>query len=589
VKVSSSRLGIALRLLLAAPAAALAGCGRQGGGERSLAFIERTLEAGVRFHHVCGGREKDYILEVNGGGCALFDYDGDGDLDIFFVNGARFPDDPAGQGAKPPSDALYRNDGRWRFTDVTQAAGLEESAWGCGVAVADIDNDGDLDLYVTNFGPDELWRNNGDGTFTAIGEESGARDTGWGASCAFVDYDRDGLVDLFVVNYLEFDRTRIKPRGPDSCSYKGQQILCGPVGLPQAYSTLYRNLGGNRFEDVSVKAGIRVKSGYGLGVAVGDYDADGWPDIYVAADTTENLLFRNRGDGTFEEVGLRAGVARNDHAVAQAGMGTEFAFVRSARLEDLFVVNYEDDNNTYYRNEGNGFFVETTTEVGLAAPCFKHLGWGVNFCDFDFDGHLDLFVSQGHVVPQVDVVPASPGYLQKNKLFLNDGTGKFRDVSEMAGPGLQVKKSSRGSACGDLDGDGDIDIVINEIDGPATLLECAGPPLGRWLGVRATGTRSNRAAIGAVVRLSAGGREQARRIQSSSGYASHSELTARFGLGGAERVDRLSVEWPSGGAEVFDVDGVDRVITVVEGEGRAFAAAPGQRQAAAPGSAAGGR
>ncbi|MCZ6791982.1 MAG: CRTAC1 family protein [Planctomycetota bacterium] len=562
--------GAGIASALSALAGLLAGCDPDPPG--ALRFVERTAGSGVEFVSISGGAEKDYILEVNGGGCALFDYDGDGDLDIFFVNGARFEDDPRAASAPPPSDVLYRNDGDWRFTDVTREAGLEESAWGCGCAVADVDNDGDLDLFVTNYGPDELWLNDGDGTFTRAGEKGGLADEAWGASAAFLDYDRDGLVDLFVVNYLVFDRDRVKPRGPESCRYKGQPILCGPVGLPQGHCVLYRNLGDGRFADVSDAAGITARSGYGLGVAVGDYDRDGWPDVYVAADTSENLLYRNLGDGRFEELGLAAGVARNDVAIAQAGMGVEFAFVRNPDLEDLFVVNYEDDTNTYYANDGDGYFTEVTSAVGLASPCFQYLGWSCFFVDFDFDADLDLFIAQGHVVPQVDAVETSPGYRQKNKLFLNDGGGKFRDGSEAAGPGLQVEKSSRGAAYGDLDGDGDVDLVVNEIDERATLIECRGKPLGHWLGLRLEGSTSNRAAIGAVARVHSGGRIQARRVKSGTGYASHSELTLRFGLGTATRVEEVRVLWPAGGVESFRVDGVDRVVTLREGTGEAAAA-----------------
>ena len=532
-----------------------------------LTFVDVTATTGIDFVTVCGSAEKDYIVEVNGAGCALFDYDMDGDLDIFLVNGGRLPDDPEGAGASP-SDRLYRNEGGMRFTDVTREVGLLESAWGCGCCVADYDNDGDLDLYVTNLGADELWENQDGRSFEAVGARSGANDPGWGASCAFVDYDLDGLVDLFVVDYLEFDREKVRPRGPDSCDYKGQKILCGPKGLPRVPCVLYRNLGGGKFEDVTEKAGIRTKDGYGLGVAVGDYDDDGRPDIYVASDSTENLLFHNLGDGRFEEVGLDVGVARNDAAIAQAGMGVQFAYVRDATREDLFVVNYEDDTNTYYRNDG-GYFTETTSATRLGSPSFKYLGWGCFFADFDLDADLDLFVAQGHVVPQVDKVTSSPGYRQPNKLFLNDGTGKFVDVTARAGSGLAVSKSSRGAACGDLDGDGDLDIVVNEIDDRATILECVGEPRGHWLGVRCVGTRSNRSGIGARIVLAAAGKTQARRVQSSAGYASHCELTQRFGLRDSTQVDELRIEWPSRKVEIFTVDGVDRIVTVEEGRGRA--------------------
>lgn len=548
-------------LAILIPFIAFSGCNRP----RGLSFLDRSSDCGIDFENVCGGKEKDYILEVNGGGVALFDHDNDGDLDVFFVNGSHFDQEP-GPGA--PSDRLYRNDGGFKFTEVTDAAGLRESAWGCGVAVADVENDGDLDLYVTNYGPDELWINDGDGTFTASGASSGANDPGWGASATFVDYDRDGLVDLLVVNYLEFGRDKVVRRGKDSCMYKGQQILCGPVGFPPVHCTLYRNLGGGKLSDVSVKARIRdAKPGHGLGVVACDYDGDRWPDLYVTADTTENLLYHNLRDGTFEEVGMRAGVARNDTGVAQAGMGVDSAYVRNSLLEDLFVVNYEDDNNTYYRNDGGGFFTEITSAAGLGAPCFKHLGWGAFFADLDLDRDLDLFIAQGHVVPQADQIPSSPGYRQKNKVFLNDKSGKFTDVSEACGPGLQVRKSSRGAAYGDLDGDGDLDIVVNDIDERATILECAGKPAGRWLAVRLVGTRSNRAGIDAEVRLRAEGKEQAVRVKGASSYASHSELAARFGLGTVSRVEELRVEWPSGIVEAFEVSGVDRVVTVTEGSG----------------------
>jgi hypothetical protein len=288
----------------------------------------------------------------------------------------------------------------------------------------------------------------------------------------------------------------------------------------------------------------------------------------VASDTTENLLFHNLKDGTFEEVGMRAGVARNDLGIAQAGMGVDSVFLGDSGLEDLFVVNYEDDTNTYYRNDGGGFFSEITSMLGLGAPCIKHLGWGTFFADFDLDADLDLFIAQGHVVPQMDAVPSSLGYKQLNKLCLGDGQGRFVDASAACGPGLAVKKSSRGAACGDLDGDGDLDIVVNEIDDRATLLECAGRPLGRWLAVRLVGTKSNRAGIGALVRLRAGGKEQLRRVKAGSSYASHCELDARFGLGQAARFDEIVVEWPSGGVETFPGGEVDRILTLTEGTGK---------------------
>ncbi len=541
-----------------------------GSGGAHVSFLDATEKSGVKFFTVCGGKDKDYVVEVNGAGVALLDYDLDADLDIYLVNGSKLsPPYGEGPGDPPPSDALFRNMGDLKFEDVTEAAGLTESGFGCGVAVADYDNDGDPDIFVTQYGPDRLWQNNGDGTFSDVTAQAGVGDPEWGASAAFLDYDRDGWSDLCVVNYLVFNPATVKKRGEDTtCQYKGQLILCGPIGLPTAPCTLYRNRGDGTFEDASDRSGLRsVEPSYGLGIGVLDFDADDWPDIYVANDTRPNFLFRNRGDGTFEEIGMHSGVALNDQAASQAGMGVATVYLRPDAPEDLFVTNYEDDTNTYYRNEGNGFFSEMTSELGLAEPCFKHLGWATFFFDPDLDGDLDLFIAQGHVVAQADAIPSSPGYRQPNKLFLNDGSGRFRDVSSKAGPGLRVEKSSRGAAFGDLDGDGDADIVVNEIDNFATVLENEGKPTNHWLAVRAVGTKSNRDGIGAVVRVKSGGRVQRWRVGSGSTYASQSELTARFGLGSSGRVEELHVRWPTGVEERFAVPGVDRVVKVVEGEG----------------------
>ena len=536
-------------------------------------FRDVTASSGVDFDMVCGDDLKDFIISVNGSGVAVLDYDLDGDLDLFFVNGSRLePPYGAGAGSSPPSDALFRNDGGLKFTNVTQRAGLTESAWGCGVTVGDYDNDGDPDLFVANWGRDQLWQNQGDGTFMDVATRAGTEEPLWGSSCCFVDYDHDGFLDLFVVNYLDFDPGDVSRRGDDpSCQYKGQQILCGPIGLSPAPCTLYRNQGNGTFEDVSKRSGIRdldlFEATYGLGVSLLDFDDDGKIDIYVANDSKSNLLFHNQGDGTFEEVALLYGVAVNDDGNAQAGMGVDTAFLDGKALEDIFVVNYESDTNTYHRND-DGYFTETTTPMGLASPCFEYLGWGAFFFDCDLDGDLDIFVAQGHVLPQANQIATSKGYLQQNKLFLNDGKGHFSDVSNDSGPGMKVKKSSRGAAYGDLDGDGDLDIVVNEIDGKATVLENVGVPTHHWLAVRAVGTKSNRSGIGAVVTVELpDGKTMRQRIRSGSSYASQSELVARFGLGNARKIKRIGVRWPTGEEEVFTVKGVDLLIEVVEGKG----------------------
>ncbi len=535
-------------------------------------FVDVTSLTGVDFISVCGEENKDYVIEVNGSGVALFDYDNDGDLDIFFVNGSQLPQ-PYGSGVPnpAPSDKLYENLGNFHFKDVTDKAGLTEEAWGCGVTVGDIDNDGFQDLFVANYGQDALWRNKGDGTFENITLSAGTTDPLWGASPAFLDYNRDGLLDLFIVNYLDFDPKTVKRRGTDpNCQYKGQPILCGPIGLPPTPCTLYKNLGNGKFEDVSTSSGIRkVKledATYGLGVSIIDANNDGWIDIYVANDTRPNLLFENQKDGTFKENALHMGIALNDEAIAQAGMGVDTIYMGEREIEDLFVVNYEDDSNTYYKNEGNGFFTEMTTPLGLSGPCFKFLGWGTFFFDSDLDGDQDLFIAQGHVVPQANQIRSSPGYNQPNKLFqYKDET--FVDSSRDAGPGFEVILSSRGAAHGDLDGDGDSDIVINNIDGPATILMNEGSPKHNWVAIQCQGTTSNRDGLGAIVTLRAAGKTQRRRIKAGASYASHSETVARFGLGSATAIESIEISWPNGEKESFPAPKINQKVTLVEGKG----------------------
>ncbi len=546
-------------------------------------FVDITDQTGIDFRHQCGSLEKDYILEVNGSGVALFDYDNDGDLDIYFVNGSSMPAallGKAGPLARPPARGrLYRNDGGFHFTDVTEPAGVGEEGWGCGAAVADADNDGHLDLFIANLGPDALYLNDGSGAFRKL-ERSGLEDSRWGSSAAFADFDRDGWVDLYVANYVDFDLDRIKPRGENpGCVYKGVPVFCGPGGLVPAADAFYLNSGRRPsgefagFREAASAWGVdQAAPAYGLGAAVVDANRDGWPDVYVANDTMANYLFLNDKGKGFREAALYFGLAFNDRGTAQAGMGIAAGDGRGSGAEDIVVTNFEDDTNTYYRAGADGFFSDETWTSGLGQASYRYLGWGVFFFDADLDGDLDLFVANGHVAPQADQMRSSPGYRQPNQLFLNDGKGRFEDASARAGPGLETVKSSRGAAFGDLDGDGDPDIAISNIDDRPTILENrglprnVGEPPNHWIAFRLTGTASNRAAIGARVSIAAGGRMQVRRVQSGGSYASQSELLARFGLGSADKIDSLRVDWPSGRTEEYTPRPVDQVHDLIEGK-----------------------
>lgn len=426
-----------------------------------IRFIDVAGQAGISAKNVSGSKEKQYIVETLGAGAAWFDYDLDSDMDLYLVNGSSL--DHLSSHTNRATNLLYRNNGDGTFTDVTREAGVGHTGWGFGCAVADVDNDGDKDLFVTNFGPNVLYRNNGDGTFTDITQDAGVGDDGWGTGAAFGDYDSDGYVDLFVTNYLEFDPNNL----PDDryCQWKGTRVMCGPEGFPKAKSILYRNNGNGTFTDVTDLAGIARVEGYGLGVVFGDYDGDGDADIYVANDSTPNFLFRNNGDGTFTDVGLEAGVAYSDEGREQAGMGTDFGDFDNDGDEDLFITNFSDDYNTLYRNEGGFFFIDVSAQSGISRSSYYTLGWGTQFFDYDNDGDQDIFVANGHVYPQVDVSDPMTSYKQKNHLFRNEGNGKFVEVSASSGKGMHTIRSSRAAAFADYDDDGDIDIfVINEND-----------------------------------------------------------------------------------------------------------------------------
>ncbi len=531
-------------------------------------FADASEKAGLAFTHNAGTPEKDYIIEANGSGVALFDYDNDEDLDIYLVNGSWLELPP---GKEQPIDRLFRNDGNWKFTDVTKEAGLGSPHWGCACGVADIDNDGDRDLYVANWGPNQLYLNNGDGTFTEIGKQAGVDNESWAGSCAFGDYDGDGYVDLYVSNYLDFDVNTVPKRGaPGGTVTAGNiPVHCGPGGLPPTPDILYRNDGDGTFTDVSEESGIRnVRTAYGLGVLFLDADLDGLQDIYVANDYLSNFLFRNKGDGRFEDIAVEAGVSYDEMGRPQHGMGVDAGDLTGDNLEDIFVLNYDKEHCTLYQNEGDTFFIDVSKEAGLYFDTYDRVSWGVVLFDTEYDGDLDIFISNGHVWPQIDQTNYVLSYRQKNQLFLNNGTGRFRNVTDEAGGVFATKRCSRGCAYGDLDGDGDLDVIVNELDERPTIYENLGGFENHWLGVRLTGTTCNRDALGSLVTVKTPKKRISRYLRSGCGYASHSEMILRFGLGQSTEVDQLTVRWPDGTEETFTCPGIDRILDLPQGQSR---------------------
>ncbi|MEQ8765258.1 MAG: VCBS repeat-containing protein, partial [Planctomycetota bacterium] len=418
-----------------------------------VTFENRLEGSGVDFAHVSGARGKRYLIETMGSGVVLFDYDADGDPDLYFVQSGPHP----GEGT-PVGNRLYRNDGEWQFEDVTGAAGVGDTGYGMGGTAADIDNDGDLDLYVTNFGANVLYRNRGDGTFEDITEAAGVGHTGWGTSCTFLDYDRDGLLDLYVVNYLAMTYETHR-----DCYFRDLLIYCSPGEYPGQPDVLYRNLGDGKFEDVTAKAGIRSDAeSKGLGVIASDLDGDGFVDLYVANDSTPNFLYRNEGDGTFEEIGLRAGVSRDANGRAESGMGVDAADYDGDGDFDLIVTNYQGETNTLYQNDGDWSFLDVTTPTKLTAATFYYLGFGVAWFDADGDGWQDLAFANGHVMDNVAKTDRTAKHAQKNNFLLGAALGQrrvYEDCTARAGEGFETELVSRGLATGDLDGDGDIDLV----------------------------------------------------------------------------------------------------------------------------------
>jgi hypothetical protein len=530
-------------------------------------FQDVAARAGLTFELVSGDKEtKKYIIETTGTGVALLDYDNDGWLDIFIVNGTTLK---PGQGAAP-SNRLFHNNRNGTFSDATDAAGMRSSGWGQGVCAGDYDNDGWEDLYVTYYGHNRLYHNEGNGRFKEVATTAGVAGTGkqWGTGCAFVDYDRDGLLDIVVANYVDFDvSTTPAPGEGASCMWKGAPVMCGPRGLNWTPNVLYRNLGNGRFEDVSRKAGIEKTSGhYSFSVSVLDYDDDGWPDIFVACDSTPSILYHNNHDGTFTDVAVVAGAAFNEDGREQAGMGSTVADFDGDRRLDIFKTNFSDDSSTLYRNNGDGTFTDATFAAGMGLHT-QYLGWGTMFLDFDNDGWPDLLLVNGHVYPEVDKYKLGSDYREPRILYRNTGKSTFEDVSANAGPAIPHKASGRGLAVGDLWNDGRISAVITNMgESPSLLVNQMKYP-NHWIAVKTIGTKSNRDGIGAKVTVHAGGRAFVNEVRSGSSYDSTSDMRIHFGLGATTTIDSIEVRWPSGLRERFEGK-PDSINEVKEGAGK---------------------
>lgn len=530
-------------------------------------FTNVADAAGLNLETIFGGeRTNRYLVETTGCGVAFVDYDNDGWLDIFLVNGSRLEAKwPAGQA---PISRLFKNNRDGTFADVTAKAGVGHHGWGQGVCAGDYNNDGNVDLFVTYWGECKLWRNRGDGTFVDATTQAGVSTARkelprWSTGCAFLDYDRDGNLDLFVANYIDFDPKNTPLPESGKCLYKGLRVACGPPGLKGAKNILFRNNGDGTFTDVSEKAGILNTPGtYGLGVLTADFDNDGWPDIYVANDSTSSSLYRNNHDGTFTEIAIEAGVAFSADGKAQAGMGVAAADFDGDGWLDIVKTNFAGDTSSLYRNLGKNLFEDRTYQAGLGRNT-RFLGWGAAFLDADNDGHPDILLANGHVYPEVGDSGTEAGYRQRKVFYRNLGGGKFADVSLETGPGATEAAAARGLAVGDFDNDGDLDVVVNCVNGKPQLLRCDNTTGNHWLKLRLKGTRSNRSGIGARVVCKTSTAAQVDEVRSGGSYLSQSDLRVHFGLGGEEKAT-LEIRWPSGTVQHLEGVRANQVLDVVE-------------------------
>lgn len=519
-------------------------------------FRDIAKEAGLTQSFPNGGdKTKEFIIETTGSGVAFIDYDNDGFPDIFIVSGAG------------GSNRMYHNDGHGHFTDETKALGLESSGWGEGVCAGDYDNDGFTDLFVTYWGQNRLYRNIGGKRFEDVTAKAHLKQdrTRYNTGCAFFDYDRDGHLDLFVANYLKFDfASTPKPGANAYCFYRNMPVNCGPRGLPFDTNILFHNKGDGTFEDVSEQSGIAAVTGhYALSVLAEDMNDDGLPDIYVACDQTPSLLFINRGDGTFSEEAVLRGLAFDENGKALSGMGLAAADYDGDGRIDIFRTNFSDEHETLYHNRGNGEFDDVTLAAGLGHNT-RFVSWGCVFFDFDNDGWKDLLVVNGHVFPEIDRLPTDIRFRDRAILYHNTGKGSFEDISERAGPGIVSRHSARGLAVGDIDNDGTLEILANNQNEPPSLWKQSRRAVGHWVLLQLTGTKSNRSAIGARVTVTAGGHKQVDVVRSGGSYLSQSDLRLHFGLGEATRIESVEVRWPSGELTTLKNVAVDRVVRVVE-------------------------
>ena len=543
--------------------------------ESTVRFVDVARETGLNIITHCGGLEKKHLIESDGTGGAFLDYDGDGFLDIYIVNAWKLKNGaPEIKGA----NALYRNRGDGTFEDVTKQSGVGDRGWGGGVCVADYNNDGAPDLYVTNFGPNLLYRNNGDGTFAEVAQDAGVQGNAWSGNAAFLDFDTDGDVDLYVANYVTCTMEDVR-NAEKSLLWRGTvKVATGPMGMNGAADIFYRNNGDGTFTDITEEAGLTDAAlSYGYGVCAADGDGDGRLDIYVANDSNPNFYYRNNGDGTFTDMALWTGLALSRSGQSQAGMGVGAGDYDNDGDLDFFVTNFAFDYSTLYKNIEEAYFEDASEWSGLVQPTYRPLSWGTGFLDYDNDGDLDLFVANGHLYPSVDAHPdLNESYGQTNQLFRND-VGRFVDVSSISGDGMRVRKSSRGAAFGDYDNDGDLDILILNVDETPTLLQNQTSNQNHWLQIRLVGTTVNRSAVGARVTAVTEALKQVREVKAGSSYRSHNDLRVHFGLGNRSWVDRLEVRWSKEKIEVFEDVPADRFFTIEEGKGIVAVKAPNKK------------